>query len=130
MSNLSPAQQQRNAKAQEALRKYRENNKVGRPAGSYGVKKLAKIKSEQAFVKEFEKDLRPIFDSLLDKAIGGDVHAIQLILNRLWGTPKGSLDLNANIKLSLADLAVEASRLEDQPTYKEIEPIQDVTDEI
>lgn len=95
--------------------------KVGRKKGSFGVKKMARIKSEENFIKEFEKDLRPLFDTLMEKALSGDVPAIKLILDRLWGTPKGALDINQNISISLVDLAQKAAllTLQEDGTYKE-----------
>lgn len=86
----------------------------------------------EQFAKHVEENVKPIFDAYFDLGINkGEVRALDTLLGYAWGKPTQAIDLNANIKLSLADLAVEASKLslEDQPTYREIEPTQSTSDE-
>jgi len=80
-------------------------NKNGRPRGS-GLKLTSLLKSELEKVPEGQKKTysQLFINKLLQKGlIEGDFNTLKLIINYVDGLPKGEIDLNNKIRLSVED---------------------------
>lgn len=83
----------------------------GRPKGSISNHTRKGIATREAFAKLVEQNIQPIFNSLYERAMLGDITALNTLLDRAWGRPVQGIDLNANVKIDLVQLALEASKL-------------------
>lgn len=87
--------------------------KIGRPKGSISNHTRKGIVAREAFAKLVEQNLQPLFNALFAKAMDGDVQALKELLDRAWGRPNQSMDVNKTVvHLSLAELAERTKHLE------------------
>lgn len=75
-----------------------ENGKLGgRPKGSKARHTLLAERGKEALVRAYLKNVKPINQALIDKALLGDIQAIKELHDRVYGKAPQDIKLDAEV---------------------------------